>query len=240
MVLRARKSRKGRKSRKSKKSRKPKTQLLTADRSGYTATKIASKYPLPKTYKRSLPYFDGGYLINPTFGAAGAHTFRVNSLFDFDGTGGGHQYLGFDQLMLMYEHFTVIGFQCKVDIHSVEDIHHQIVGMYLSSDPFPEIDMRKIIENGDAVWQLLGPDGSGIESVCSLSIQCSVEKFLGISAIMSDNSMRGSASSSPTNGVYLHVVCVADDLTSDAAGVRFSMYSNAIAVFTEPKELDLS
>lgn len=219
---------------------KKRNQLMTADRSGYTATKLTSKFPLAKTFKRVLPYYDSGYSINPAIGTTGAHTFRANSMYDFDGSGGGHQPLGFDQLMLMYEHFTVIGFQCKIDIRSKDNTYNQIVGAYLSSDPFPETDIRKILENGDTVWQIIGPSGSGIESVCSLTLKCNIEKFLGITAIMSDDSMRGSASADPTNGVYLHVIACPFDQSSDVAGIEFGMYANFVGVFTEPKELDLS
>lgn len=47
-------------------------------------------------------------------GATWSHSFRANDMFDPDYYLGGHQPMQFDQAMAHYQHFRVVGGQCKV------------------------------------------------------------------------------------------------------------------------------
>lgn len=59
--------------------------------------------------------YAGEFTLNPdNTGAAVVHDFRANSLYDPDQTGVGHQPMGFDQLCLMFNHFTVVKSYIKV------------------------------------------------------------------------------------------------------------------------------
>lgn len=52
--------------------------------------------------------------LNPAVGGVTSHVFRANSLFDPDFTGVGHQPLGFDQMMLWFNHYNVLKSTIKV------------------------------------------------------------------------------------------------------------------------------
>lgn len=220
---------------------KSKVTLMTRDTSGFTATALPKRFPIARTFKRALPYFETGLAINPPIGGLlGSYVFQLNGLYDPNITGAGHQPLGFDQLMLMYEHGTVIGAQAKVDFTSLDTIYHQIVGLYISTTSTTESDVRKVIENGSCVWQVIGPQGSGIESVASLSIKTGVEKFMGLHNIMSSASFYSTSTANATDGLFLHIFCVDHNQNYDTAGVSFNVYLNQISVFTQPRELAIS
>lgn len=215
--------------------------LLSTDRSGYTATNLIKRYPIAKTFKRILPYFETGLSINPGAGGVlGSYVFQLNGVYDPNITGGGHQPLGFDQLMLMYEHVVAIGANIKIDFTSNDTVYHQLVGMYLSTTSTTETDVRKVIENGSCVWQVIGPNGTGIESVASLSLKCGVEKFMGLHNILSNPAFASTTTLNATDGLFCHIFVCDHNQNYDTAGITFDVYLNQICVFTQPKELALS
>lgn len=69
--------------------------------------------PMPDRFNASLIYSDT-VTLNPGAGTLVHHDFRLNSLYDPDLTGTGHQPRGFDQLMAFYQRYRVYG--CKMDV----------------------------------------------------------------------------------------------------------------------------
>lgn len=63
--------------------------------------------PLPQKLLVKMKYYDT-FQINPSAGGIGSYIFSANGMYDPNITGGGHQPRGFDQLMTMYDHYTVI------------------------------------------------------------------------------------------------------------------------------------
>ena len=57
-------------------------------------------------HRGKLLYSDNR-VITPTAAAATAYVYSANGLYDPDITGAGHQPMSFDQLIGMYEHYTV-------------------------------------------------------------------------------------------------------------------------------------
>ena len=56
-----------------------------------------------------LIYAENGYQLNTTSGLCGVRIFSLSSLFDPDVTGTGHQPVGYDQIMALYEEYIVKG-----------------------------------------------------------------------------------------------------------------------------------
>lgn len=70
--------------------------------------------PFPNKYRCSLSYSE---LVTVTVTTGhGEQLFACNGLFDPNTTGTGHQPLYFDQLMAIYDHYTVINSSCKATI----------------------------------------------------------------------------------------------------------------------------
>lgn len=69
--------------------------------------------PLPTKLLVKLKYYDT-FTINPGLGTIGSYIFSANGMYDPNISGTGHQPRGFDQLMTMYDHFTVIASKATV------------------------------------------------------------------------------------------------------------------------------
>jgi hypothetical protein len=65
--------------------------------SGYLALTDKTTLGFPDVVRTKMRYYDPAITINPTVGNTAVHVFRLNSLFDFDYTGTGHQPRGFNQ-----------------------------------------------------------------------------------------------------------------------------------------------
>ncbi len=118
------------------------------------------------------------------------HVMRANSCFDPDLSGGGHQPLGFDQMMLLYNKYTVLHSNITVDFQFAPDINAAaqpaVVGIRKGdvSGTFPNtaghiIELRRVkyktlqyhfgsnntarVKFGQVPWKTLGFDNARAE-----------------------------------------------------------------------------
>ncbi len=120
------------------------------------STGYSKRSPLPKKFTFRCRYSEHAISIDGgAAGVVGKHFFRANGLFDPNVTGAGHQPLGFDQLMLMYNHFTVIGSKIRVTFTNTDPNASQICGISLTDDATTSINPEVYIENGDTTWLTL-------------------------------------------------------------------------------------
>jgi len=181
--------------------------------------------------------------INPAFGSSGNYIFSANGCYDPNITGTGHQPYGFDQLMLMYNHYTVVGSQCRVKLASSQSIP-MFAGIMLRPDPTPiSLTTTDLLEQPGNRMKLIGygQNGSGGGTnymKCNFSTRKFFTKNRG--AIVEDFALRGDATTNPLEQAYYHVMLqpqfVTDDLGTQGLTVEIEYY----VVFTEPKILPSS
>lgn len=85
--------------------------------SGATSAKVplSLDHQLLRTKQDCVLRYHETFSINPTFGGIPAQfTFRSNSCFDPNFTGGGHQPRGYDQIMAMYQYLAVREAQIEI------------------------------------------------------------------------------------------------------------------------------
>jgi hypothetical protein len=93
-----------------------------------------------------MPYSAQGTLTLPA-GARADQQFRLNSIFDPDYTGVGHQPLAHDQWALFYNHYVVTG--CHWEIELASQQYNSVVGFYVSDDgTIPATSASELIELG--------------------------------------------------------------------------------------------
>lgn len=194
--------------------------------------------PLGKTFKFNTRYFDRGFALNAGVTLAASHVFRANDLFDPDYTGIGHQPIGFDQMMQMYRNYTVIGSKITVTFRNSDATNPQMVGIMLKDSPGTLTDVRQIVENGNVTHALCNPAGDD-NSQRILTYKCSPAKFLGRPNILSEDELRGTASTSAPVGAYYHVWSYAPN-GADPGNLDFHVQIEYTAVLTEPVKLTLS
>lgn len=188
---------------------------------------------LGKKFGHAFRYVDR-IVLNPGTGTTAFHTFRFNDLYDPDYTSGGHQPIGFDQLMVWYNHFTVLGGKLKatfVSRSSGEVTGNAIVGIQITSGPNPTILANDIYEEGKSKSAIMmNSYSSGKKTITS---KCSFSKFLGQKVLQEDNNA-GTISASPNEIVYVHVWATGVNAGDDPFGIDVLVELDQYAVLHEP------
>lgn len=168
-----------------------------------TARLQPRSFPIARYYEYVGRYFDTGILNNPGVSAASWQVFNLSSLFDPDTTGVGHQPIGFDQLMPLYDHYTVHRAEVRVTFSSADATNAQIVVLSLQDKAGTTTNAGTVIENGRCTYNVLGQRG-GASQVVRLTMDVEHSAFFARSVLNGDKYMGGSTYS-PTEAVYLHV-----------------------------------
>lgn len=163
-------------------------------------------------------------------------------MYDPDVSIGGHQPLGFDQWMLVYDHYTVIGSKCTVQAVPIipSTLEPGFFGIILddNSSGATYTTSQQIIESKQGgnhrIYGALGTTGKNNPKITKTF---SAKKFFGKNAgIVNSSLYRGSASSNPSEeasfGIWAGTVA-----GNDPGNYTFLVTLEYIAVFSEPKFL---
>lgn len=162
-------------------------------------------FPEKRQHRTTLRYFGNFISINPGIGGvAAAHVFSANGLYDPDITGTGHQPVGFDELMALYDHYTVIGSKIRVYFQNNDTSNAQFAAVVVRDRTTVSTDTREIVENGYISMCHLATFGTGGDKGQSAN-SVDLSKFLGRSNALSDSQLKGSVSANPAEQVYYHV-----------------------------------
>lgn len=192
--------------------------------------------PMPKKYVTKLRYTTI-FSLNPTTGIAAVHVFSCNGLYDPDITSIGHQPRGLDQLLPMYDHYTVLGARIMALVAPRNNATTpQNVGISIRDNATPEADQIDYIEQAGTTHRLLSPD-SGYPT--RLTFTVNPNKFLSVSAPLGNDAVKGNVSSNPTEQCYFH--CWSEPMEGvDAQASYWTISIDYIVAFTEPKDLAAS
>lgn len=203
---------------------------------------LRKSYPMAAVKKVTTTYFEKSITLNPASGGAPVlHSFNCNGMFDPDHTGTGHQPLGFDQLMAMYDHYVVVGSKITVNFSNNSSLasDRAIIGVITDDNNSIPGDVNQIIENGKGSYAYLQPLGSNNSSL-SLSSTFSPKTALGVSHPMASENLRGDSSTNPTEGAYFNIWASAVNALDNPVGITCTVLIEYVAIFTEPRQLALS
>lgn len=199
-----------------------------------------TKAPMPNKFATKLRYHEA-FTIDPgTAGFAGTYVISHNGLTDPNITGSGHQPRGFDQIMPMYDHYTVIGSKITVTFTSAGIAGSGgplLVGIACKDSSVTSVDVNDYMEGRNVVSRVLNRSATSAEShSVILSKHCSTKKFLGISAPLANTVIRGDVSGNPAEQAYYHLFAAIVTGTADAPVVEASVVIDYLVVFSEPKQ----
>ncbi len=199
----------------------------------YRPKRVGNAFPTKVAV--SLPYSEIDLALSADAGLSGGSFFRANGVFDPNATGTGHQPRGFDQYMLFYDHFVVIGSKITVTFINNEDYPIRCGIMLRDSASSSVLDPDTIGEYKHKVERTAGATSSGQSNVTTLTLNCSPRKFLGRSKVLSDSTLKGSAAGDPTEQVYFLVYNFALDGSSSISSTDYRVHIDYATVFIEPK-----
>lgn len=166
-----------------------------------------------------------------------------NGAFDPNVTGVGHQPIGFDQMMLFYEHYCVISSRIESRWKS-EGKSDAEVGVYLSPDAVASTDVDKAIENGQIKFtNCLGDLGTAnyrVPSAASVALACDLTKEFGRSRsaknLIDDDTMCGTVTANPAEQTYFGLTA-----WGSPQGTSMNLYVSFVVsydiIFFEPRKL---
>ncbi|AYP28840.1 MAG: putative capsid protein [Circoviridae sp.] len=162
-------------------------------------------YPLLPRTRTTVRYLGNFHTVNPGLGGtADGHVFSANGLYDPDITGTGHQPGGFDQLMAMYDQYTVIGAKISVDFYNTDNTNPIFAFVAVRDSTSVDTDTRMLIENGYVNYRLMNRN-TLVPSTTKINQAVDIAKYLGRGDVMSDPHLKGTITTNPTEQVYFHV-----------------------------------
>jgi len=184
-----------------------------------------------KTTKR-LRYSTNIQLAS-TSGAVVSYVFAANGLFDPDVTGTGHQPMGFDQMMVQYNHYAVTYAKIKVAFKGISSTKMTACIRYDGgSTPITVID-RIVEQGGCAIDNLDATSVNGDQKLLWLSLDIAKIQGISASALTSDSTLRGDVASNPSELSYFHVQLW--DAAGQTGSANIDVVLEQTSVFFEPR-----
>lgn len=144
-----------------------------------TSRRVTSRLGQGTQITVRMPYATKVSMPAATLGAASAYQFRLNSIFDPDYTGVGHQPGGHDQYAQIYETYCVTGVSFNISFANDNDAPN-IVGYYISDREDVSSDAVVMVEQGINEWKhIAGQDGGPANA--SFSGYVDLPKLMGYS-----------------------------------------------------------
>lgn len=195
------------------------------------------KSPISRKLITKLRYSERVSLTAQAAGAVANWRFGANCCYDPNLTGSGHQPRGFDELMALYHHYTVIGSKITVRFAPDDSMHDSMVGITLNGNSGYTSTLLGDYAENSSVKSAVLPNGAN--SSRTMSYTYSPKRFHSISKPLSDDSLKGTTSANPTEQAGFMVwMANLDSGSSSGAQVHCLVTIDYIVALTEPKEVN--
>ncbi len=181
----------------------------------------------PKTLVRKLRYVTRTSIDAGAVGAASNLWIRANGMFDPEVAIGGHQPLGFDQYMALYDHFKVV--KSKISVTFLQSTSPRIIGsIYLDDDTTANLDIGNMIEQGLTSWAVVA---SGDVKPTTISKWFVSKDFF--SGKQHSAELLGSDTSDPAEGAFFNISVAGLDPAADPASTNVLIVVDYYVSFSE-------
>jgi len=191
----------------------------------------------PARYKCMLRYQEQVY-VTSTSGAVGSYVFSANGLFDPNITGTGHQPAGFDQMMVSYEHYTVVRSRIMVTFsNGTAAVLPQVALSHRAANTALTI-WSQVYEDGLVRTSQLMPYGVK-GCITTMNLSANIAQFGGVDDILDNPYYRGDITANPIEQSYFHIQAC-DNIPGITCQVNLNVIIEYEAVFKEPRTLSQS
>lgn len=174
-----------------------------------------------------------------TTGAFASYVWRANGMFDPNSTGTGHQPSYFDQMGIIYDHFTV--FRSKMSVQFIPVVASSTtnscqVVLYLSDSTSVGVtSCQQAIEQPKASWVTLSTVSNTFGPQNRLFMGFNAWQTFG-SRALSDSTLRGNTSSDPSEQ-SLYVFCFRDTNGAGTVALDINVVIEYEAEWTEVAQI---
>ena len=185
---------------------------------------------------RTVLKYNESKSITSTAGIVNDYQFRLNSIFDPDYTGGGHQPLGRDQLAGLYNRYRVDKVAVSVTFHKNSEsacIGHAICANN-SSTGFTN-PWNAITEQSNVSWKVDSASTAGSVSKVTLKRVFHLNKVTGVSLgkYRDDDRYQADIASNPAEEIMLHI-CNCDILEASSSNTIMQVNLRYYVEFFDP------
>lgn len=173
----------------------------------------------------------------------GFNTFSMNSLFDPDTTGGGHQPMGYDQLTPIYNRYLVTGAKITATFaFAPTDATPAWVGITTHENSAfvgTSVPVNGLVEQGKTVYRCISA-GDGGNPIVTLTKKVSCRKEFSVRDLAGNIEQYGAlVGNSPVNGLFSTVwICGLNGAASPGCDIFVKI--EYTGYFTEPNLLSQS
>lgn len=195
------------------------------------------------TVNRSLQPFANTYIVKQKYGTfittapiTGQYVFNMNSVFDPDLTGVGHQPYGFDSLASLYNKYRVLSCGWRVQMPLGTSANSYTVGCLPSNDQsIVWNDFGEFVENsrGKYVTQNPGAPAS------TLSGKVYLPKLFGMTkaSYMADDQVAAVVTTSPIEKMLLYLQTFSNTTGLAVAGINLQVLLEFEVQYFDPKRI---
>lgn len=194
----------------------------------------------PDTLQVRLKYCEGITITSST-GLLQTYLYSANGLFDPNITAGGQQPLYYDQLVAIYDHYTVMASRIRVTFAGAGSVSGPQVycGIIKDDDTSTNYTSFQACLSDDMGSKSWGLTGGVANAPLVINQYFDAKKTYGLKALTDDNTMSGSASTNPTEQTYFRL-CVQEAASSNTVTVNAMVEIEYDAVFRERKDIPIS
>lgn len=177
--------------------------------------------------------------LSTTSGLTQHYRWSCNGMYDPNTTGGGHQPYYYDQLIPLYDHYTVIGSKCSIKVYPV---FNQSVGVACDFGAFINDDNTTITTDPDYLAEYQTTKSRVLLQTTArptlLTLKWSARKYFG-KGVLANVDLQGTATSNPNEQSYYNIYVTPADNTS-VVTFQVQVKIQYIAVWKELKEVPQS
>lgn len=190
--------------------------------------KVAQGFPMKMVSK--LKYVEL-FNLNPATGLANNYTFRANGIYDPNVTGSGHQPRTFDEHMLIYSKWVVLGSKITYRISTLDNTTYDVaLTAQVASVPHTSNDIIQILEQRKTNTKIFHGDGG---NSCTLTSYYSAKKWSS-GRVTSNQDLEGTSGADPTTTHYFNLQCQNMNSSTDIGTVDVLATIEYIVQFSNP------
>jgi len=204
------------------------------------ATTQLTSMPLQRVphFQTGMIYYENGLTLSGGgAGTIGNYFFRANDAFDPNATGTGHQPMGFDQMMLLFEQFYVMRSHIRIRAYNISGAgFFPVIGLALTPDQ-TSIVSESAQEQGLLVSKVMPPKSEAGDHL-TLTLTCDCPRYFGVKRqpYISSSLYQGTAGNVPTEICYFKLF-VYDLAAANTVAINFDVTITYDVYFQEPRQL---
>jgi hypothetical protein len=206
---------------------------------------VLTRTPLMPAFvqtKRMLYYEPNLSLTVPNTGLVTSYFFSANGLYDPNITGTGHQPIGFDQMMSLYEQYTVTRSSVTVTFRPLGTCSF---GVSLAPDTTIITNSPELVENGLCKYATRTSYTTEMGlALPRITLNCDIRGYFGQKTtreLLNNTNLYGTAAANPTEQAYFAISgWESTGLSGGSITLGFEVVIAYDAIFWEPRKIGTS